>query len=58
MDPDVADSPPPHLLQTAWIMWREGGADRPSAETTAEEWCNRLNFSGQMYFSRKFLEIL
>lgn len=34
-------SPQPHLLHATWILWREGG-NRLSAETTADEWCNRL----------------
>ena len=44
MDNNAADSPSPqiHLLHTTWMLWREGGNNRPSAETTADEWCTRL----------------
>ena len=37
-------SPQKHLLHAIWILWREGGNNRPSAETTADEWCTRLTF--------------
>ena len=40
--PDPSPSPQKHLLQAIWILWREGGNNRPSAETTADEWCTRL----------------
>lgn len=31
-----------HLLYTVWGLWREGGDQRPSVDTTADEWCTRL----------------
>ena len=37
-----------HLLHTIWILWREGGTNRPSAETTADEWCTRLTFVAKL----------
>ena len=40
--PDPSPSPQKHLLHAIWILWREGGNNRPSAETTADEWCTRL----------------
>ena len=43
-----ASSPPKHLLHTIWILWREGGNNRPSAETTADEWCTRLTFVAKL----------
>jgi len=41
---DVASPPSSlqHLLCTVWVLWREGGAQRPSVGTTADEWCTRL----------------
>ena len=42
-----SSSPPTHLLHTIWILWREGG-NRPSAETTADEWCTRLTLVTQL----------
>ena len=41
---DVASLPSSlqHLLYTIWILWREGGNQRPSVDTTADEWCTRL----------------
>ena len=42
-----SSSPPTHLLRTIWILWREGG-NRPSAETTADEWCTRLTLVAQL----------
>ncbi len=31
-----------HPLYTVWGLWREGGDQRPSIDTTADEWCTRL----------------
>ena len=35
-------SPRTHFLHTQWILWREGGDEQLSVETTADQWCSRL----------------
>ena len=42
--PDPSLSPQKHLLHVIWMLWREGGNNRPSVGTTADEWCTRLTF--------------
>ena len=53
---DVASlpSPAPHLLYTVWILWREGGNQRPLAVTTADEWCTRLTLVVQLASVEEF----
>ncbi len=60
MDNNAADSPPSpqtHLLHTTWMLWREGGNNRPSAETTADEWCTRLTLVTKLTSVEEFWRV-
>ena len=47
---DVASPPSSlqHLLCAVWVLWREGGDQRASVDTTADEWCTRLTLVAKM----------